>query len=113
MPMPTTAGVPVQVSGSGILASYANPIFGEKCAPAQMPAANDYRVSVGSELRIVVPMLGPVPVSWSYGVPTLKTPESTMQFAHDAIATPVSYAPRIPSAVEARNDSRWSIRIHA
>ena len=35
---------------------------------------NDYRVSAGFGLRIVVPMMGPVPIALDFGFPIVKGP---------------------------------------
>ena len=43
------------------------------------PSLKDYRVSVGSGLRIVVPMLGPVPIALDFGIPLVKGPEDKKQ----------------------------------
>ena len=37
-------------------------------------AINDYRVSAGFGLRIIVPMLGPVPIALDFGFPIVKGP---------------------------------------
>ncbi len=39
----------------------------------------DYRVAVGTGLRIVVPMLGPVPIALDFGVPLVKGPGDQKQ----------------------------------
>ena len=44
------------------------------------PSIKDYRqVSVGAGLRIVVPMLGPVPIALDFGIPLVKGPEDHKQ----------------------------------
>jgi len=40
---------------------------------------NNYRVSAGFGLRIVVPMLGPVPIALDFGFPILKAPQDNQQ----------------------------------
>ena len=39
----------------------------------------DYRVTAGLGLRIVVPMLGPVPIALDFGVPIVKGPDDRKQ----------------------------------
>ncbi len=43
------------------------------------PSLKDYRVAVGTGLRIVVPMLGPVPIALDLGVPIVKGLEDKKQ----------------------------------
>ena len=40
---------------------------------------NNYRVAAGVGMRIVVPMLGPVPVALDFGFPIVKGPEDRRQ----------------------------------
>jgi outer membrane protein insertion porin family len=40
---------------------------------------NNYRVSAGFGLRIVVPMLGPVPIALDFGFPIVKAPTDNKQ----------------------------------
>jgi hypothetical protein len=45
----------------------------------RLVAIKDYRVSAGSGVRIVVPMLGPVPISLDFGFPIVKDPPEREQ----------------------------------
>jgi outer membrane protein assembly complex protein YaeT len=45
----------------------------------QNVSLNDYRVAVGAGLRIVVPILGPVPIALDFGIPIVKGPEDRTQ----------------------------------
>jgi outer membrane protein insertion porin family len=40
---------------------------------------NNYRVSAGVGLRIVVPMMGPVPIALDFGFPIVRAPQDREQ----------------------------------
>jgi outer membrane protein assembly factor BamA len=40
---------------------------------------NNYRVTAGAGLRIIVPMLGPVPIALDFGFPIVKAPQDRDQ----------------------------------
>jgi outer membrane protein insertion porin family len=54
-------------------------LFCDSGTVEQNLSIKDYRVSIGTGLRIVVPMLGPVPIALDVGVPIVKGPEDHKQ----------------------------------